>query len=55
MIDTFDKHNMKYGFLGEFDETLNIVNEKGKAAFELVDMKLPRIDPHFYQDNDIFR
>ena len=46
---------MKYGFLGEFDETLNIVDEKGKEAFELVDMKLPRIDPHFYQDNEIFQ
>jgi len=55
VVETFDKHNMKYGFLGEFDETLNIVDEKGKQAFELVDMKLPRIDPHFYLDNDIFQ
>ena len=55
VVDTFNKHDLKYGFLGEFDETLNIVDEKGKAAFELVDMKLPRIDPHFYQDNDIFQ
>lgn len=55
VVETFDKHHMKYGFLGEFDETLNIVDEKGKQAFELVDMKLPRIDPHFYLDNDIFQ
>ncbi len=55
VVDTFDKKDMKYGFLGEFDETLNIVDEKGKAAFELVDMNLPRIDPHFYLDNDIFQ
>lgn len=55
VVDAFDKRDMKYGFLGEFDETLNIVDEKGKEAFELVDMKLPRIDPHFYLDNDIFQ
>ena len=55
VVNEFEAHNMKYGFLGEFDETLNIVDEKGKQAFELVDMKLPRIDPHFYQDNDIFQ
>jgi hydroxymethylpyrimidine pyrophosphatase-like HAD family hydrolase len=46
---------MKYGFLGEFDETLNIVDEKGKQAFELVDMKLPRIDKDFYKHNDVFQ
>ena len=55
VVQAFDEHDMKYGFLGEFDETLNIVDEKGKEAFELVDMKLPRVDPHFYQDNDIFQ
>ena len=55
VVDKFEKHNLKYGFLGEFDETLNIVDEKGKLAFELVNMKLPRIDPHFYKDNDIFQ
>lgn len=55
VVSTFDKHQMKYGFLGEFDETLNIVDEKGKNAFELVDMKLPRIDPDFYKNNDIFQ
>lgn len=55
VVETFDKHHMKHGFLGEFDETLNIVDDKGKKAFELVDMKLPRIDPHFYLDNDIFQ
>ena len=55
VVNTFNENNVKYGFLGEFDETLNIVDEKGKEAFELVDMKLPRIDPHFYQDNDIFQ
>lgn len=55
VVKTFDQHHMKYGFLGEYDETLNIVDEKGKEAFELVDMKLPRIDPHFYKDNDIFQ
>ena len=55
VVETFDKHNMKYGFLGEHDETLNIVDEKGKEAFELVDMKLPRIDPHFYLDNEIYQ
>ncbi len=55
VVETFDKNNMKYGFLGEFDETLNIVDEKGKEAFELVNMKLPRIDPHFYLDNDIYQ
>ena len=55
VVDMFEEHKLKYGFLGEFDETLNIVDEKGKKAFELIDMKLPRIDPHFYQDNDIFQ
>ncbi len=55
VVKTFDKNQMKYGFLGEYDETLNIVDEKGKQAFELVSMKLPRIDPHFYLDNDIFQ
>lgn len=55
VVDAFNEHDMKYGFLGEFDETLNIVDEKGKQAFELVDMKLPKIDPHFYKDNDIFQ
>lgn len=55
VVETFDKYDVKHGFLGEFDETLNIVDEKGKEAFELVNMKLPRIDPHFYQDNDIFQ
>ena len=55
VVKTFEKNNMKYGFLGEFDETLNIVDDKGKEAFELVNMKLPRIDPHFYLDNDIFQ
>lgn len=55
VVDLFNAHDMKYGFLGEFDETLNIVDEKGKQAFELVDMKLPKIDPHFYKDNEIFQ
>jgi len=55
VVKSFDEKNMKYGFLGEFDETLNIVDDKGKQAFELVNMKLPRIDPHFYQDNEIFQ
>lgn len=55
IVDTFNTLDIKHGFLGEFDETLNIVDEKGKEAFELVDMKLPRIDPHFYLDNDIFQ
>ena len=55
VVDQFDKLDMKYGFLGEHDETLNIVDEKGKEAFDLVNMKLPRIDPHFYLDNDIFQ
>ncbi|AIO18748.1 Putative bifunctional phosphatase/peptidyl-prolyl cis-trans isomerase [Candidatus Izimaplasma bacterium HR1] len=55
VVENFNKNNMKYGFLGEFDETLNIVDDKGKEAFELVDMKLPKIDPHFYKDNEIFQ
>ena len=55
VVEAFERDGMKYGFLGEHDETLNIVDEKGKEAFELVDMNLPRIDPHFYQDNDIFQ
>lgn len=55
VVNMFEEHKLKYGFLGEFDETLNIVDEKGKLAFELVNMKLPRIDPHFYLDNDIFQ
>ncbi len=55
VVKEFDKQNMKYGFLGEHDETLNIVDEKGKEAFELVDMKLPKIDPHFYLDNEIYQ
>jgi Cof subfamily protein (haloacid dehalogenase superfamily) len=55
VVKQLDLYEMKYGFLGEFDETLNIVDDKGKKAFELVSMKLPRIDPHFYLDNDIFQ
>lgn len=55
VVNQFEKDDMKYGFLGEFDETLNIVDDKGKKAFELVNMKLPRIDKHFYMDNDIFQ
>ncbi len=55
VVKKFEEDSMKYGFLGEFDETLNIVDDKGKKAFELVNMKLPRIDPHFYLDNDIFQ
>lgn len=55
VVSIFESKKMKYGFLGEFDETLNIVDEKGKQAFELVDMKLPRIDPNFHKDNDIFQ
>ncbi len=55
VVKQFEKDQMKYGFLGETDETLNIVDDKGKKAFELVNMKLPRIDPHFYLDNDIFQ
>lgn len=55
VVSMFDQHKLKYGFLGEFDETLNIVDEKGKLAFEHVNMKLPRIDPDFYKDNDIFQ
>jgi hypothetical protein len=55
VVNVFEEKDMKYGFLGEFDETLNIVDEKGKQAFELVDMKLPRIDPSFHKENDIFQ
>jgi Cof subfamily protein (haloacid dehalogenase superfamily) len=55
VVQVFDEHDMKYGFLGEHDETLNIVDEKGKEAFELVDMKLPRTDPNFYLDNEVFQ
>ena len=55
VVKQFEKDNLKYGFLGESDETLNIVDEKGKEAFELINMKLPRIDQHFYLDNDIFQ
>ena len=55
VVEMFEEYDLKYGFLGEFDETLNIVDEKGKLAFEHVNMKLPRIDPHFYKDNDIFQ
>jgi Cof subfamily protein (haloacid dehalogenase superfamily) len=55
VVNKLEENNMKYGFLGEFDETLNIVDDKGKLAFELVSMTLPRIDPHFYIDNDIFQ
>ena len=55
VVKKFNEAEMKYGFLGEFDETLNIVDDKGKKAFELVSMALPRIDPHFYMDNDIFQ
>jgi len=55
VVDLFQEHNLKYGFLGEYDETLNIVDEKGKRAFELVDMKLPRLDPDFYKEHDVFQ
>ncbi|MBU1020576.1 MAG: HAD hydrolase family protein, partial [Firmicutes bacterium] len=33
VVKEFDDQSMKYGFLGEFDETLNIVDDKGKKAF----------------------
>lgn len=55
IVEVFEKHELKFGFLGEFDETLNIVDDKGKKAFELVDMKLPRLDPHFYKEHDVFQ
>ncbi len=55
VVNMFEEFELKYGFLGEFDETLNIVDEKGKKAFELINMKLPRVDPHFYQDNEIYQ
>lgn len=55
VVEELKQQEMKYGFLGEFDETLNIVDDKGNKAFELANMKIPRIDPHFYQDNDIFQ
>ncbi len=55
VVKVFEEHQMKYGFLGEFNETLNIVDEKAKKAFELVDMKLPSIDKDFYKKNDVFQ
>ncbi len=55
VVKKFKEDKMKYGFLGENDETLNIVDDKGKKAFELINMKLPRVDSHFYLDNDIFQ
>lgn len=55
IVNLFEQEGLKYGFLGEFDETLNIVDEKGKKAFELVDMHLPRLDPNFYKENDIYQ
>lgn len=55
IVSTFKEHELKFGFLGEYDETLNIVDEKGKKAFELVDMKLPRLDPDFYKENDVYQ
>jgi len=55
IVNLFEENDLKYGFLGEFDETLNIVDEKGKRAFELVDMNLPRLDPDFYKSNDVFQ
>lgn len=54
-VNIFDELDMKHGFLGEFDETLNIVDDKGKEAFELINMKLPRIDPDFYKENDVYQ
>lgn len=55
VVNMLNEKGLGHGFLGEDDETLNIVDEKGKLAFELVDMKLPRIDPEFYLDNDIYQ
>ena len=55
VVDCFNEKDMKYGFLGEHDETLNIVDEKGKQAFELVDMKLPKTDPYFYKENEVYQ
>jgi Cof subfamily protein (haloacid dehalogenase superfamily) len=55
VVDVFEAHGMQYGFLGEHDETLNIVDDKGKEAFELVDMHLPRVDPDFYKSHDVFQ
>lgn len=55
VVDLFEEHNLQYGFLGEHTETLNIVDEKGKKAFELVSMNLPDVDPHFYKENEVFQ
>lgn len=55
IVDLFEMNNLQYGFLGEHTETLNIVDEKGKKAFELVSMNLPKVDPNFYKENDIYQ
>lgn len=55
IVELFEKHELSYGFLGEHTETLNIVDEKGKKAFELVSMHLPKVDPHFYKENDVYQ
>ncbi|MCF7927016.1 MAG: Cof-type HAD-IIB family hydrolase [Candidatus Izimaplasma sp.] len=55
IVAVLEKNNMKYGFLGEHKETLNIVDEKSKKAFDLVSMNLPKTDPDFYKNNDVFQ
>ncbi|MCF7925694.1 MAG: Cof-type HAD-IIB family hydrolase [Candidatus Izimaplasma sp.] len=55
VVTLFEQNNLKYGFLGEHNETLNIVDEKGKRAFELVSMNIPKVDPDFYKHHDIYQ
>ena len=55
IVELFEDNALKYGFLGEHTETLNIVDEKGKRAFELASMNVPRVDPHFYKSNRIYQ
>jgi Cof subfamily protein (haloacid dehalogenase superfamily) len=55
IVDILSKTSLKYGFLGRDHETLNIVDEKTKQAFELVDMPLPDVDPYFYTRHTVYQ
>ncbi|MEC9484581.1 MAG: Cof-type HAD-IIB family hydrolase [Candidatus Izemoplasma sp.] len=55
IVTIFEDNALKYGFLGEHSETLNIVDEKGKRAFELASMTVPEVNPDFYKTNRIYQ
>ncbi len=55
IVNVLNRYQLKFGFLGEHTESLNIVDEKAKEAFELVSMDLPKVDKDFYKENEVFQ